>query len=179
MYKVIKNNIVVDALEDLQCVRFCAGIGVTRCGAGEAQGIISSDGGEIYHVEGWPEFPEGGYATVTLQEIGWDDYCSIREALDMGAPVEPETPEQEAQKTQAQILQEQIEAVSRQVQQIAGVAGSSETTFVASKNYVKGDLVVIENTMYAVTANIARGSRIIPYLNVVKTNMAEFLNARS
>lgn len=124
MYKVIKNNMVVDALETLQCVRFCKGIGVTRCGAGEAQGIISSDGGEIYHVEGWPEFPEGGYETVTLQEIGWDDYCSIRDALDsgLGVPVEPETPEQEAPKTQAQILQEQIESVDSQVKLAARFA---------------------------------------------------------
>lgn len=176
MYKVIKNNIVVDALETLQCVRFCKGIGVTRCGAGEAQGIISSDGGEIYHVEGWPEFPEGDYETVTLQEIGWDDYWSIREALDMGTPVEPETPEQEAQKTQAQILQEQIEAVSRQVQQIAGVAGSPEADFIASRNYVKGEFVVIQGTMYSVTANIARGSRIVPHLNVIKSNLSDIWN---
>jgi hypothetical protein len=124
MYKVIKNNMVVDALETLQCVRYFTGIGVTRCGAGEAQGIISSDGGEIYHVEGWPEFPEGDYETVTLQEIGWDDYCSIRDALDsgLGVPVEPETPEQEAQKTQAQVLQEQIDSVDSQVKLAARFA---------------------------------------------------------
>ena len=178
MYKVINDNVVVDALETLQCVRFCNGIGVTRCGAGEAQGIISSDGGEIYHVEGWPEFQEGDYETVTLQEIGWDDYCSIRDALDsgLGVPVEPETPEQEAPKTQAQVLQEQIEAVSRQVQQIAGVAGSPEADFIASRNYVKGEFVVIQGTMYSVTANIARGSRIVPYLNVIKSNLSDIWN---
>lgn len=176
MYKAIKDNVVVDALEDLQCVRFCKGIGVTRCGAGEAQGIISSDGGEIYHVEGWPEFQEGDYETVTLQEIGWDDYCSIREALDMGTPVEPETPDPETPKTQAQILQEQIEAVGRQVQQMAGFAGSPEADFIASKNYVKGEFVVIKSTMYSVTANIARGSRIVPYLNVIKTNLSDVWN---
>lgn len=125
MYKAYKGSIVVDALETLQCVRYFTGIGVTRCGAGDApQGIISSDGGQIYHVEGWPDFPEGAYETVQLLEIDTDEYYEIREALDsgLGVPVEPETPEQEAPKTQAQILQEQIESVDSQVKLAARFA---------------------------------------------------------
>ena len=181
MYKAYKGSIVVDALETLQCVRYFTGIGVTRCGVGDApQGIISSDGGQIYHVEGWPEFPEGDYETVRLLEIDTDEYYEIREALDsgLGVPVDPETPEQETPKTQAQILQEQIDAVGRQVQQMAGFAGSPEADFIASKNYVKGEFVVIKSTIYSVTANIARGSRITPYLNVTATSLAEIFNSK-
>ena len=179
MYKAFIGNTVVDALEHLQCVRFFNGIGVTRCGTGDApQGIISYDGGQIYHVEGWPDFPNGEYETVQLLEIDTDEFYEIREALDsgLGVPVEPETPEQEAPKTTAQVLQEQIEAVGRQVQQMAGVAGSPEADFIASRNYVKGEFVVIQSTMYSVTANIARGSRIVPYLNVIKTNLSDVWN---
>lgn len=125
MYKAFIGNTVVDALEHLQCVRFFSGIGVTRCGAGDApQGIISYDGGQIYHVEGWPEFPEGEYETVQLLEIDTDEYYEIREALDsgLGVPVEPETPEQEAPKTTAQVLQEQIESLDSQVKLAARFA---------------------------------------------------------
>lgn len=124
MYKAYKGNTVVDALEILQCVRFIERQGVVRCREDDAHGIISTDGNRIYHVEGWPEFPEGNYETVTLQQIGWDEYCSIREALDsgLGVPVEPETPEQESPKTQAQILQEQIDSVDSQVKLAARFA---------------------------------------------------------
>ena len=44
---------------------------------------------------------------------------------------------------------------------------------------MKGELVVIGNTMYSVTANIARGSRIVPYLNVTKTNLVKIMSTHS
>lgn len=124
MYKAYKGNTVVDAMEDLQCVRFVEQQGVVRCREDDANGIISTDGNRIYHVEGWPEFPEGEYETVTLQQIGWDEFCSIRESLDsgLGVPVEPETPDQEEPKTTAQILQEQIDNVDSQVKLAARFA---------------------------------------------------------
>ena len=182
MYKVYKGDTVVDALEDLQCVCFYDGIGILRCKTTDVpQGIISYDGNKIYHVDGWPKFPEGEYETVTLQAIDRNEYTNIREALDSGldAPVEQGMPEQESVKTTAQLLQEQIEAVSSQVKQVASFAGTSETDFVASRNYTKGEIIVIENGLHSVTANIARGSRIVPYLNVVRTNLSEIRNTQS
>ncbi len=181
MYKVYKGDTVVDALEDLQCVCFYDGIGILRCKTTDVpQGIISYDGNKIYHVDGWPKFPEGEYETVTLQAIDRNEYTTIREALDSGldAPVE-QGMEQESVKTTAQILQEQIEAIAGQVRTAAGFAGPSETDFVASRNYTKGEIIVIENGLYSVTANIARGSRIVPYLNVVRTNLSEIRNTQS
>ena len=182
MYKVYKGDTVVDALEDLQCVCFYDGIGILRCKTTDVpQGIISYDGNKIYHVDGWPKFPEGEYETVTLQAIDRNEYTTIREALDSGldAPAEQGMPEQGSVKTTAQLLQEQIEAVSSQVKQVASFAGTSKADFVASRNYTKGEIIVIENGLYSVTANIARGSRIIPYLNVVRTNLSEIRNTQS
>ena len=125
MYKLTIGTDIVDAIEVLQYVRFYDGIGVIRCGAKDApQGIISYDGSQIYHVDGWPEFPDGEYDTVKLQNIGQTEYYSIREALDSGLdiPVEPETPEQETQKTTAQVLREQINLVDSQVKLAARFA---------------------------------------------------------
>jgi hypothetical protein len=130
------------------------------------------------------------YETASVTEITEEEYNMLKSQLDEGeipddgslddeviveepAPDPGET--ETVRKTTAQLLREQIEAVARQA---AGFAGSSETTFVASRNYVKGELVVIGNTMYSVTANVARGSRIIPNLNVSATNLAEIFNSK-
>ena len=168
MYKVLFENNVIDALPDLQCVKNQPMVGVIRCKSTEApQGVISYDSSEIYHVEGWPDFPQGDYKTVVLQPIGSSEYESIRETLDQGldVPVEPETPEG-APKTQAEILWGHV----------AALAGPREPDFVASRNYVKGEIVVVKSGLYLITTNIARGSRIIPNLNARATNLAEIFN---
>lgn len=50
-----------------------------------------------------------------------------------------------------------------------------ETDMVATKNYVIGDLLIVGNTLYKVTANIANGSVISTETNVVATTVAEQL----
>lgn len=179
MYKVYKGDTVVDALEDLQCVCFYDGIGILRCKTTDVpQGIISYDGNKIYHVDGWPKFPEGEYETVTLQAIDRNEYTTIREALDSGldAPVEQGMPEQESVKTTAQLLQEQIEAVSSQVKQVASFAGAPEDAFVATQNYVKGSVIIVGGGVYKTIRNIEKGAKIVPYLNVVQTNLSEMIS---
>ena len=153
-------------------------------------------GGILYHDAWMADSGHLQYSPAAVTEITEEEYNTIKAQLDDGTipddgslddevTVEEPAPDPDqgegetVRKTAAQLLQEQIEAVASQVRQSAGFAGPSETAFVASRNYTKGEIVVIGNTMYSVTANIARGSRITPYLNVVKTNMAEFLNARS
>lgn len=169
MYKVLFENNIVDALPDLQCVKFQPIVGVIRCKSTEApQGVISYGSNEIYHVEGWPDFPQGDYKTVVLQPIGSSEYESIRAKLDEGLDtiVEPSTPNEPAVKTQAEILWEQV----------AALAGPREPDFVASRNYVKGEIVVVGSGLYLITTNIARGCRIIPNLNARATNLAEIFN---
>ncbi len=73
-YKVHRDGKIVDALDDLQCVRYFDRIGILRCKPNEnPQGIISTDGEHIWHVDGWPEFP---------QESEWDDETIVLESFD-------------------------------------------------------------------------------------------------
>lgn len=145
--------------------------------------------GTLYHDSWMADSGHILYETATVTEITEEEYNTIKEQLDDGTipddgsldePVveEPvqEGEEETVRRTAAQVLQEQIEAVAMQT---AGLAGASESNFVASRNYVKGELVVIGNTMYSVTANIARGSRIVPYLNVTKTNLVKIMSTHS
>ena len=101
-YKVHKDGKIIDALEELQCVRYFNRItGIIRCKPNDSpQGIISSNGEHIWHVEGWDEFPpeaEWDDDTVILEEFEDEDlYQEIREAIQAGQDYSAfEEPEEE------------------------------------------------------------------------------------
>ena len=63
----------------------------------EAQGVISGNGQGIWHVDGWPEFPESvqnrilGTVVIDPETIDEEEYRMLRELLDAGQqPVDPE-----------------------------------------------------------------------------------------
>lgn len=95
-YKVKQNNVIVDALDNLQCVRVFGAMNIIlRCKEKEdPQGVISTNGQYIWHVEGWSEFPDmtGVDGTVQISEIDEEEYNVIRAALDEGSeiPADPE-----------------------------------------------------------------------------------------
>lgn len=91
-YKVVYNGEIIDALNDLQKVMYSPESRmILRCtDKNVAQGIISYDGEYIWHVEGWPQFPQDlaeVAATVALAEITEEEFDSIREALDEGEDI--------------------------------------------------------------------------------------------
>ena len=149
--------------------------------------------GTLYHDSWMADSGHIPYETASVREITEEEYSILKAQLDDGdfpddgsldeeteVPADNPDPDQgggeTVRKTTAQLLQEQIEAVASQA---AGFAGPSESDFVASRNYTKGEIIVIDNGLYSVTANIASGSRIIPYRNVVKTNLSEIWNTQS
>ena len=100
-YKATLQGEIVDAFDDLQRVMWSVRSRMLlRCTEqGAAEGIISSNGEHIWHVDGWPEFPadvEGIDATVTLAEIDEAEYRVIRAAIDEGQTIpDPEEDEEE------------------------------------------------------------------------------------
>lgn len=84
-YKVKLNNEIVDALDSLQRVfYFPFAKMIMRCGKNDiAQGIISSDQKNIWHVAGWPDL-NGDYSTVEIIEIEEAEYKDLRSILDEG-----------------------------------------------------------------------------------------------
>ena len=56
---------------------------------------------------------------------------------------------------------------------VRSFAAPVETAFVASKNYTVGEMLIVDSTLYRVVRNVAAGQKITPYLNVVKTDLAE------
>ena len=188
-YKVVKDSVIVGACSEYDFRKWQPKHRIIVASGPDDVEVVDY-GGMYYHDNWMADSGNIPYETASVTEITEEEYNSLIDQLDDGTipddgslddeviveepapdPGETET----VRKTTAQLLQEQIEAVARQA---AGFAGSSETTFVASRNYTKGEIVVIGNTMYSVTANIARGSRIIPNLNVTATSLAEIFNSR-
>lgn len=186
-YKVVKDNVIVGACSEYDFRRWQPKHRIIVASGPDDVEVVDY-GGTYYHDDWMADSGNITYETASVTEITEEEYNSLIDQLDDGTipddgsldePVveEPvqEGEEETVRRTAAQVLQEQIEAVAMQT---AGLAGASESNFVASRNYTKGEIVVIGNTMYAVTANIGRGSRIIPNLNVTATSLAEIFNSR-
>ena len=89
-YKVIKNGKVIDILQNLLYVKYQQKHNMlVSCDQSKAQGIVSSDGQHVWHVNWLYCFPENfkEYETVILQEIEEDEYKQLR-ALNMKTPEE-------------------------------------------------------------------------------------------
>ena len=52
-----------------------------------------------------------------------------------------------------------------------------ESTYTATRNYTTGQLLIVGNTLYKVTANIANGGNITPNTNVTATTLSEVISA--
>lgn len=51
---------------------------MVNCTADDAEGIVSSDGRYIWHVDGYYNIPAAGYDTVQLEEISVYEYDKLK-----------------------------------------------------------------------------------------------------
>ena len=78
-YKALKNEKVIDVLDHLVFVKYHdKGKIMVVCHKSEAQGIISSDGECIWHVNGLYGMPVDGYDTVDVVEIDEYEYKQLK-----------------------------------------------------------------------------------------------------
>ena len=81
-YKIIKDRTIVDAMEIITYVRQnVKNKVVIACPREICNGIVSSDGTVIWHLEGQPQFIEGSFETVKIVEIEENEYNQIKEVL--------------------------------------------------------------------------------------------------
>ena len=89
--KIVKGTTIVDATDTLNYVRENPrNKTLISCEAVLANGIVSSDGTTIWHLDGCPKFTKGNYETVRVDEVCEDEYKSIIEALGIGETVSEE-----------------------------------------------------------------------------------------
>ena len=78
-YKVLKDGKVIDVLDHLAFVKYQPKHNIMiGCLEHEAQGILSSEGEYIWHVEGMYRIPIMGYDTVELIEIDEYEYKQLK-----------------------------------------------------------------------------------------------------
>lgn len=92
-YKIVLNTTVVDAQKTLNYVYWQVKNHLLLVGRSDlANGIVSSDCSTVWHLDGYPEFPEGSYETVKAVEITDEEYDELVKQLEIGTVEEPEDP---------------------------------------------------------------------------------------
>lgn len=78
-YKVLKNNKVIDVLQNLTYLKYQPKNKImVLCGLNEAQAILSSDGNTIWHEVSLYELPVSGFDTVEVVEIDEYEYKQLK-----------------------------------------------------------------------------------------------------
>ena len=78
-YKVIKNNRVIDVLDQLLYVKYQPKHNImVLCSENEAQGFLSSDRNTIWHEPSLYKIPVVGYDSVEIQEIDVYEYRQLK-----------------------------------------------------------------------------------------------------
>lgn len=78
-YKVIKDNKVIDVLDQLIYLKWQHKHKImVLCDINEAQAILSSDCNTIWHVDGFYNIPTDGFDTVKIEEIDEYEYKQLK-----------------------------------------------------------------------------------------------------
>lgn len=113
--KIVKGSTIVDAMETLSYVRQNPRNKAIIMSEPEfANGIISSDGSVIWHLEGLPKFSSGNYETVVVVEVCEDEYNAIKNALNAG----DEIPEEIREKLTTTQMMEKLDALTKKIEEL-------------------------------------------------------------
>ena len=82
MYKIIKNNKIIDIVQYADFIRFLSTGQVIRTSKDFAEGIVSSDNETIYSFQ-----PRSSYQTVSIEKITVNEFERLQGLLDSGKEV--------------------------------------------------------------------------------------------
>ena len=121
-FKIIYNALVIDILDSIQYVRWLKrGKKFVKTEITSAHGILASDGINIYHVEGMPEFNGmGNYKTVHMIQIEKEEYDKLKSQMVEGDVIYADQSAfstEEKLKLEISNLKKQLAAVSNQSHQ--------------------------------------------------------------
>ena len=165
--KVVLDGSIIDAIKELCYCRFDKRSGmVLRCSERDKpSGIISERTGEIYHVDGWPKFPDGVSAagTVTIGYIDDTEYDALTDALDANGPVEQ--PDEDHEIPQNESVEYVKDAVIKKMSTACNVAITSGIDVVLSDGKPHHFSLKIEDQLNLISLNglILAGAESVPY----------------
>lgn len=78
-YKVLKDNKIIDTLDKLTFIRYNPiSERIMFSDKKEAEGILSSDSRNVWHLRGLKALPVSGYDTVEIEEIDRLEYLQLK-----------------------------------------------------------------------------------------------------
>lgn len=86
-YKIVVQDKVVDVLDYAVWVKEDARERLVITNADDAQGIVSSDGETVWHIEGTPVMPGHIFEDASAIDIGEDEWKELKTLLDLGGDV--------------------------------------------------------------------------------------------
>ena len=87
MYKILYDNMTIDVVKRIKYCKYLQRSGrMLLTDAVSANGIVSSNGSEVYHLAGTPSMPEG-YKTVTILPISEEEYEYLTSLITKGEPI--------------------------------------------------------------------------------------------
>lgn len=118
-FKIIYNALVIDILDSVQYVRWLKrGKKFVKTEMTSANGIFASDGINIYHVEGMPDFDGmGNYKTVHMLQIEKEEYDKLKSQMVEGDVIytnEAAFSTEEKLRLEISSLRKQLAAISNQ-----------------------------------------------------------------
>lgn len=118
-FKIIYNALVIDILDKIQYVRWLKrGKKFVKTEMTSANGILASDGINIYHVEGMPDFDGmGNFKTVHMIQIEKEEYDKLKSLVVDGDVIyvdEAAFSTEEKLRIEISNLRKQLAAVSNQ-----------------------------------------------------------------
>ena len=133
-FKIIYNALVIDILDSVQYVRWLKrGKKFVKTEMTSANGILASDGINIYHVEEMPDFDGmGNYKTVHMLQIEKEEYDKLKSQMVEGDVIyinEAAFSTEEKLRLEISSLRKQLAAVSNQNHKLV-----EELTDVKAKN---------------------------------------------
>lgn len=136
MYKVIFQNMIIDAIEFPYYVKWIERYGRPfPSDESSANGIGSSDNTTFYHIDGMPCFPEKcNYKTVKLIKITEDEYKTLISSITKGDTVYYD----EKEPTKEELFEREIEALKKDMialgVQLQGMSDNEKIDYLIKEN---------------------------------------------
>lgn len=113
-YKIVQDGKIIDVLAEISYVKIqIASNRLIRCGQEYSEGILSSDGSQIYYCEDLIRKNSNDYSEVTITEIDEEEYEALREALELDTEnngIEDTVEEEDEEETEeiAELSEEEL-----------------------------------------------------------------------
>lgn len=128
-FRLVSNGLIVDAVSGDDAIWIEENIHNYSMIIGErdkARGILSSDGGTVYHIEGTPPFHDfPHYPDARVEDITEEEYLALRDELEANGVISSPEPEPEFSEPEVEPVVKKSSAILALEAQVAELAAAN------------------------------------------------------